>query len=79
MALRLVAPDRHRSFLEIAHTLGNVSEWPVLERLYSGLPSLAFSRQVLTTQPDRLAVPPVRHVHSSDLGDAERVLATRTP
>jgi hypothetical protein len=40
---------------------------------------LAFSRQVLTTQPDRLAVPPVRHVHSSDLGDAERVLATRTP
>jgi hypothetical protein len=54
MALRLAASDLHRSFPEIAHTLGNVSEWPALERLHSGLPSMDYSRQVLTTQPHRL-------------------------
>jgi hypothetical protein len=52
-------------------------ESPALERLYCGLPSVDFSRQVLTARPDRLAVLPVRGVHWNDLGDPERVLATR--
>jgi hypothetical protein len=47
------------------------------ERLYCGLPSVDFSRQVLSARPDRLAVLPVRGVHWSDLGDPDRVLATR--
>ena len=75
--VRLTIPDLHRSFAEIKHTLGTVGEWPALERLYCGLPSLDFSRQVLTARPDRLSVLPVRGVHWSDLGDPERVLATR--
>jgi len=32
---------------------------------------------VLSVRPDRLAVLPVRGVHWNDLGDPERVLATR--
>jgi hypothetical protein len=75
--VRLTIPDLHRSFAEIKHTLGTVGEGPALERLYCGLPSLDFSRQVLTARPDRLSVLPVRGVHWSDLGDPERVLATR--
>ena len=47
------------------------------ERLYCGLPSVDFSRQVLSARPDRLAVLPARGVHWSDLGDPDRVLATR--
>jgi len=75
--VRLTAPDLHRSFAEIAGTLGTLGETPALERLYCGLPSVDFSRQVLSARPDHLAVLPVRGVHWNDLGDPERVLATR--
>ena len=75
--IRLTAPDLHRSFSEITGTLGTLGEMPALERLYCGLPSVDFSRQVLSARPDRLAVLPVRGVHWNDLGDPERVLATR--
>ena len=75
--LRLAVPDLYRSFTGITPTLGTVGELPALERLYCGLPSIDFSRQVLTARPDRLAVLPVRGVHWNDLGDPERVLATR--
>lgn len=75
--VRLTAPDLHRSFAEIAATLGTLGETPALERLYCGLPSVDFSRQVLSARPDSLAVLPVRGVHWNDLGDPERVLATR--
>jgi hypothetical protein len=37
----------------------------------------ALARPVLTARPDTLAVLPVRGVDWSDLGDPERVLATR--
>jgi mannose-1-phosphate guanylyltransferase len=74
---RLTAPDLYRSFAEVTPALGTVGEWPALERLYCGLPSMDFSRHVLTARPDRLAVLPVRDVHWSDLGDPDRVLATR--
>jgi len=76
-AVRLTAPDLYRSFAEIGPALGTVGEFAALERLYCGLPSVDFSRQVLTARPDRLAVLPVRGVHWSDLGDPARVLATR--
>ena len=75
--VRLTAPDLYRSFAQISPALGTVGESLVLERLYCGLPSVDFSRQVLTARPDRLAVLPVRGVHWNDLGDPERVLATR--
>lgn len=75
--VRLTAPDLYRSFADIGPTLGTVGELPALERLYCALPSVDFSRQVLTARPDRLAVLPVRGVHWNDLGDPERVLATR--
>jgi mannose-1-phosphate guanylyltransferase len=74
---RLTAPDLYRSFAEVTPALGTVGEGPALERLYCGLPSMDFSRHVLTARPDRLAVLPVRDVHWSDLGDPDRVLATR--
>jgi mannose-1-phosphate guanylyltransferase len=70
--VRLTAPDLYRSFTEIAPALGTVGEWRALDRLYCGLPSMDFSRHVLTARPDRLAVLPVRDVHFSDLGDPER-------
>lgn len=75
--VRLTVPDLYRSFAEITPALGTLGESPALERLYCGLPSVDFSRQVLTARPDRLAVLPVRSVHWNDLGDPERVLATR--
>jgi hypothetical protein len=75
--IRPAALDLSRSFSEIAGTLGTIDERPALERLYCGLPSVDFSRQVLAARPDRLAVLPVRGVHWSDLGDPERVLAAR--
>jgi hypothetical protein len=75
--LRLTVPDLHRSFVEMSAAFGTVGECAALDRLYSGLPSVDFPRQVLTARPDRLAVLPVRGVHWNDLGEPERVLATR--
>jgi mannose-1-phosphate guanylyltransferase len=75
--IRLAAPGLSRSFSEIAGTLGTIGEGPALERLYCGLPSVDFSRQVLAARPDRLAVLPVRGVHWGDLGDPARVLVAR--
>jgi hypothetical protein len=75
--VRLTAPDLYRSFAEIGPALGTVGEFAALARLYCSVPSVDFSRQVLTARPDRLAVLPVRGVHWNDLGDPERVLATR--
>jgi mannose-1-phosphate guanylyltransferase len=75
--VRLAVPDLYRAFAEVSGALGTVGELAVLERLYCGLPSVDFSRQVLSARPDRLAVLPVRGVHWNDLGDAGRVLATR--
>ena len=75
--VRLSAPDLHRSFAEVTGALGTVGEAAALERLYCGLPTVDFSRRVLSARPDRLAVLPVRGVHWDDLGEPERVLATR--
>jgi hypothetical protein len=51
-----------------------VNTVPVLHRYVAALGTL---QAVLTARPDRLAVLPVRGVHWKDLGDPERVLATR--
>jgi mannose-1-phosphate guanylyltransferase len=75
--VRLSAPDLYRSFADMAGVLGTVGEGAALERLYCGLPAVDFSRQVLSARADRLAVLPVRGVHWDDLGEPERVLATR--
>ena len=75
--MRVTVPDLWRSFNPVSSTLGTIGEVAALERLYCGLPSVDFSRQVLTTRPDRLAVLPVRGLHWDDLGHPERILATR--
>ena len=75
--VRMTAPDLHRSFSEIAATLGTVGEVPALERLYCGLPSGRLLATGAERPPDGLAVLPVRGVHWSDLGDPERMLSTR--
>ena len=75
--LRETVPDLWRPFNGVRATLGTIGEFAALERLYCGLPSVDFSRQVLTVRPDRLAVLPVRGLHWDDLSDPERVLATR--
>ncbi len=75
--IRLTAPDLYRSFSEVTATLGTLGETPAVERLYCGLPSVDFSRQVLSARPDSLAVLPVRGVHWNDLGDPDRVMTTR--
>jgi mannose-1-phosphate guanylyltransferase len=75
--MRVAVPDLYRSFAGVSAAVGTVGEFAALERLYCGLPSVDFSRHVLTARPDRLAVLPVRGVDWNDLGDPERVLATR--
>lgn len=75
--VRLSAPDLYRSLAEVTGALGTVGEAAALERVYCGLPPVDFSRQVLSARTDRLAVLPVRGVHWDDLGEPERVLATR--
>ena len=75
--IQRAVPELHRSFAEIAASLGTVGEFRALERLYCGLPGVDFSRQVLAAYPERLAVLPVRGIDWNDLGDPERVLATR--
>jgi len=75
--MRMTVPDLCRSFCSVIPTLGTLGEIAMLERLYCGLPSVDFSRQVLNVRPDRLAVLRLRGVRWNDLGDPERVLATR--
>jgi len=75
--VRLAAPDLFQSFADVVPALGTIGELPALERLYLGLPTVDFSRQVLASRPDALAVLPVRGVHWNDLGDPERVMGTR--
>jgi mannose-1-phosphate guanylyltransferase len=56
--------------------LGTAAEGDVVRSLYDRLPGTDFSREVLATCVDRLAVPPAWGVTWSDLGSPERVSIT---
>jgi mannose-1-phosphate guanylyltransferase len=75
--MRVTVPDLWHSFSAVSPTVRTIGGVTTLERLYGGLPSLGFSRHVLTARPDRLAVLPIRGVVWNDLGDPARALATR--
>ncbi len=75
--VKLTVPALFEAFARVRRTLGTLGETEAIERLYCGLPSVDFSRQVLSARPDHLAVLPVPDVYWNDLGDAHRVLATR--
>jgi mannose-1-phosphate guanylyltransferase len=73
----LALPALTNSFLPVWKALGSSSEYEAIERLYRDLPGADFSRDVLTRQPEMLAVLPVTGVSWDDLGDPARVLAVR--
>ena len=74
--LNLAVPSLCEAFNVIRPTLGSTDETAAVERLYRGLASVDFSREVLSARPDRLAVLPVQDVHWNDLGDPDRLLAS---
>jgi hypothetical protein len=63
-------------FQALIPVFGTPEEFPSLQTLYSWLPDVNFSREVLALRPDDLGVMKVDNVGWSDLGDPSRVLAT---
>ena len=74
--IRSTVPDLYAPFDAVRPMLRTPREAEALRELYARLPSVNFSRQVLTTRRANLAVLPVRGVEWSDLGNPRRVLAT---
>ncbi len=74
--IRSAAPALWESFNAVRPALGTLEEEKSVRALYSRLPSMNFSRQVLATRPANLAVLPVSGVGWSDWGTPHRVLAT---
>ena len=74
--INLAVPSLCEAFNVVRPTLGSTDETAAVERLYRGLASVDFSREVLSARPGRLAVLPVRDVHWNDLGDPDRLLAS---
>ena len=74
--IKQAVPSVHEAFATVRPTLGTVGEAEAIERLYCGLPSVDFSRRVLSAVSADLAVLPVRDVYWNDLGDPDRVIAT---
>ena len=74
--IKQAVPSVHEAFTTVRPTLGTVRETEAIERLYCGLPSVDFSRRVLSAVSADLAVLPVRDVYWNDLGDPDRVIAT---
>lgn len=75
--VKLTVPTLFEAFARVRRTLGTLGETEAIERLYCGLPTVDFSRQVRSARPDHLAVLPVPDVYWNDLDDAHHVLATR--
>jgi mannose-1-phosphate guanylyltransferase len=73
----LALPALVDSFLPVWSVLGTRSEEALIERLYRSLPAADFSRDVLGSQPEMLAVLTVDGVSWEDLGDPEVVRALR--
>ena len=69
-------PELSSYFDEIFPALGTASELTYLHELYSWLPDINFSHEVLSMRPQDLRVMKVEEVGWSDLGEPSRVLAT---
>jgi mannose-1-phosphate guanylyltransferase len=69
-------PELFQSFAAIAPTFGGTAERLALQQLYSVIPEINFSHEVLAKQPDELSVMRVSDVGWSDLGEPARVLST---
>ena len=76
LRIKQAVPSVHEAFAAVRPTLGTAGEAEATERLYCGLPSVDFSRRVLSAVSADLAVLPVRDVYWNDLGDPDRVVAT---
>ena len=74
--VRELAPELAAYFSMFRRTIGTPWEHRVLEEVYCMIPSVNFSTALLTRQPDRLLVLPVRNVYWSDWGRSERILET---
>jgi mannose-1-phosphate guanylyltransferase len=74
--IRSAAPALWEEFNAIRPAIGSPEEEKSVRALYSRLPSMNFSRQVLATRPANLAVLPVSGIGWSDWGTPHRVLAT---
>jgi len=71
--IRRCVPSLYYAFASIRPTLDTFGQEEALRRLYAGLPSTNFSREVLAREPLNLAVLPVNGVTWADLGDPHRV------
>jgi mannose-1-phosphate guanylyltransferase len=74
--IKQAVPSVYEAFVAVRRTLGTLGETEAIERLYGGLPSVDFSRKVLSAVSADLAVLPVRDVYWNDLGNPDRVIAT---
>jgi mannose-1-phosphate guanylyltransferase / mannose-6-phosphate isomerase len=74
--IKRAAPSVYEAFAVVRPTLGTLGEIEAIERLYCGLPSVDFSRTVLSAVHADLAVLPVRDVYWNDLGSPDRVIAS---
>lgn len=70
---RRALPDLVQSFESIRTSLFTTSERMALRELYSGIPTTSFSHDVLSVQPDDLAVLRATGLGWSELGEPSRV------
>jgi len=75
--VRSAAPDFYDAFGRIRPALGTTSEAEAVRMLYAWLPSLDFSKDILSMRPGLLGLLRVRGVVWSDLGSLERVQRVR--
>ena len=69
-------PDLYRTLSSAGDLLGSRDEDQVLSELYSNIPSLNFSTEVLSRRPDQLSVLKLSNVGWTDLGEPQRVAST---
>jgi hypothetical protein len=72
--LAAAVPDLWRTFAALDQPLAPAVEAAMIDRLYGAIGSSDFSRDVLASQPDRLAVVNLRDSGWTDLGQPGRVL-----
>lgn len=74
--IKSAVPDLFDAFAPVQSRLTTPWADDGVRRVYSRLPSIDFSGQVLATRPANLAVLPLAGVEWSDLGEPGRVMAT---
>ena len=72
--IMMALPQLYAPFAAIRSKLGTPFEERAVRALYTGLPPLSFSDQVLASHAVNLAVLPVRGLDWSDLGEPHRVM-----